>query len=132
VIVGALVALLALLVGCSEPPATDGAARPKAECIRVPEDGDNPCQRMFGLVQSAFPVEVASASRILVVDTCPPEAECDRQFNYDALVAIVPAGGGGSNALVVHVFGPPNEPLDVRPWSGPLPDHVAALIAQRD
>jgi hypothetical protein len=85
---------------------------------------------MVALVQETHPDEVRDASRILVVDTCPPRSLCDRQFLYEAVVLVVPGDGDTARALPLRVFGHQGQPLRIEAWSGPLPDHVASLLAE--
>jgi hypothetical protein len=84
---------------------------------------------MVALVQQAHPTEVRDASRILVIDGCPEQTLCDRQFFYDAVVLIVPADGNTARALALRVFGHIRQPLAIEAWSGPLPAHVERLLA---
>jgi hypothetical protein len=134
--------LLALLVvavvsaGCTTPPAptaspaSTAAPMPAVRCIGIPETEPDVCGTMVALVQETRPDEVRDASRILVVDTCPPRSMCDRQYLYDAVALVVPAGGDIAKALALRVFGHQGQPLGIEAWSGPLPEHVASLLAQ--
>ena len=85
---------------------------------------------MVALVQQTHPDEVRDASRILVVDVCPPRVLCDRQFLYDAVVLVVPADDDTASALALRVFGNLAQHLNIEARSDPLPDHVARLLAE--
>jgi hypothetical protein len=49
---------------------------------------------------------------------------------YDSAVIVVPGDGNAANALALHVFGHQGESLSIEPWTGPLPAHVAPLLAE--
>jgi hypothetical protein len=86
----------------------------------------------MALVQGADPVAVAGAEVILMDDTCPLDAECDRQFAFDTAVVIVPrvvVAGVVDEPVAYHVSGVDGPEL-VAAWQGPLPEHVAARIPQ--
>jgi hypothetical protein len=125
-----LAATLLLVAACSPLPVVPPirAEPPEVECVGIDDFEPNICEAMVALVASTFPAEVAAASRILVVDTCPPEVTCDRAFMHDAVVALLQDDEGPAEAFVFHVFGPMGGPLNLEPWGEPLPEHVAALI----
>jgi hypothetical protein len=101
-------------------------SRPAITCAEVP---DPACSDAITLVTGAFSHDVGSASAMVVADTCPPAAECDRQSAIDLAVVIVPADPSRPvNAL--HVFGT-RRPETIEPWPGDLPAHVKALLPGR-
>lgn len=119
-----IIAVSLLLAGCAAtPPDPSVPAQPEIRCIGVTVDV---CRAMLTVVEASYPADLAAASLIIVADTCPPNAECDRQFQFDAVVALVPAAGGPP--LLLSVLGR-DRPDQVAPWEGPLPQHIAALLA---
>ncbi len=130
----ALWVTMVVIAGCATPPTPTAspspAPLPAVGCVGVPDTEPNVCENMVALVQQTHPNEVSEASRILVADTCPAQVLCDRQFLYDAVVLVVPAAGDPAKALRLRVFGHQGQPLSIEAWSGPLPEHVASLLAQ--
>ena len=128
-----LAAVAVVFAACSTLPIPPvRVAPPEVECVRIQDleagRGDI-CQEMFELVAARFPAEVAEASRILIVDTCPPEVVCDRATLYSAVVVVVPADGDLDRLLAFHVFGHAGQALEIEPWEfGPLPDDVEDLL----
>ena len=121
---------LVLVAACSALPVlpSNRAEQPAVECVGIDDFEPDVCERMVALVAATFPAEVVQASRILVVDTCPPEVVCDRAFQYDAVVALLQDDAGLAERLIFHVFGQMGGPLNIEPWEGPLPEHLFALI----
>jgi len=126
-----LAVLSVLSVACAAPvpvpPAAVVAPAPAVECGRiVPDD----CRLTFALVRAVDPAAVAGAKLILMDDTCPPDAACDRQFAFDTGVVMVPqalVAGVAPEPVAYHVSGA-GGPEFVAPWRGPLPEHVIARI----
>ncbi len=125
----ALLVALVVIAGCATPPAPTASPMPVVRCVGLPDTEPDVCDKMVALVLQTRPDEVRDASRILVADTCPPQVLCDRQFLYDAVVLVVPADGDSAKALRLRVFGHQGQPLSMEAWSGPLPEHVANLLA---
>lgn len=120
-IVGILV-LLVVVACAAEPPPVPPAAQ--LDCGRIARPD---CLASIALIRGAEPALVANAQAIVMDDTCPPDAVCDRQFAFDTVVVIIPRpvfGGGQVAFLVAGVDGPEF----IAPWEGPLPDHVAARV----
>ena len=101
-------------------------SRPSITCAEVP---DPTCSDAITLVSGAFSQDVGSASAVIVTDTCPPAAECDRQFAIDLAVVIVPADPS-RRVIALHVFGT-RRPETIEPLPGDLPAHVKALLPGR-
>jgi hypothetical protein len=122
--------------GCAPSPVPTGSPAsgtpPMAavRCDGLAETQPDVCGKMVAVVQETHPDEVRDASRILVVDTCPPRNLCDRQYLHDAVVLVVPADGDTARALTVRVLGHQGQPLGTEAWSDPLPDHVVRLLAE--
>ncbi len=103
------------------------AAAPVVTCGRIPADA---CEVAIDLVRDTRPSEVAEADSVVVDDTCPPDAVCDRQYPFDAIVVLVPVMGAPGDWHAFGVWGT-NGPEVVRAWQGGLPPHVVALIPRR-
>ena len=99
---------------------------PSITCADVP---DPSCTGAVELVSARFSQDVRSASAMVVADTCPPDALCDRQFAVDLIVVIVPADPTRS-VRALHVFGT-MQPEQVAPWPGDIPPDVNALLPRR-
>lgn len=63
---------------------------------------------------------------MLVVDSCPPPAICDRAFPFDAYVVLIAPDGSPIVAFEVVGSSGPERILGLAP--DPLPPHVQALI----
>jgi hypothetical protein len=126
------VLVVALLLGACDDTSVTLTLPPgvvDVECVRVPDTEPNVCRRMFEAVQVQFAVEVAAAARVVIVDTCPPRNECDRDFLYDAAALIVPADDSGAALIALHVFGHQGQEVMVEAWRGPLPQHIRQVLA---
>jgi hypothetical protein len=99
---------------------------PSITCADVP---DPSCSGAVALVSARFSEDVRSASAIVIADTCPPDALCDRQFAIDLIVVIVPADPTRS-IVPLHVFGTIRAD-QVAPWPGDIPPNVKALLPRR-
>lgn len=93
-------------------------------CGRIEADA---CQTAIDLVRDGHPREVAAASAIVVDDTCPPDAVCDRELPFEVAVVVVPAEGVVGDVAAFRVFGAAG-PEQVVTWTGALPRHVIRLI----
>ena len=110
----------------SPAPSSD-LAGPTVICRGIPEAT---CHEAIALVNaSGLAPEVESAAAIVIADTCPPNAECDREFAIDLAMVIVPADPN-EEILALHVFGT-MRPEQVAEWQGELPAHVIALLPAR-
>jgi hypothetical protein len=132
----ALTLVATVISSCGAPPvATPGASSsaspgPAAvRCVDLPETEPGLCQKMAARLGEMELDGVGTASRILVVDACPPRSECDREFLYDAVALAIPPGANPT-VRAFRIFGHVGLELTVEPWEGPLPDHVVTLLAQ--
>jgi hypothetical protein len=127
----ALTALSAVLLAaaCGTQPTPIG--RPPISCVGLPATEPDVCGRIVARVQATHPDETRAASRILVTDTCSPRLSCERDFLYDTVVLLVPAGGEPPGDAL-HAYGHQGEAQEVRveAWTGPLPQHVTSLLEQ--
>ena len=105
-------------------------AAPNVECIDLPQAQPRTCDTVMAAVREAHAQEADGASRVLVATTCPPQVGCAGTYFYDLIVLLIPAGGNPSGATALHVFGHLGLPLQVEPWTGALPTHVADLLSQ--
>ena len=143
-----LVVVLLVVFGCAAPlvPTASPAASvpapvtvtlmvtetaaPNVECIDLPQAQPRTCDTVMAAVRVAHAHDADTASRVLVVDTCPPLVGCEGTYFYDLVVLLVPAGGDPGGATALHVFGHLGLPLHVEPWTGALPTHAADLLSQ--
>ena len=100
------------------------AASPTVTCTGITAES---CQKAIGLVRDTYPLEVAEALAILVVDVCPPTVACDRLYPFDSIVVLVPRAGASWAQVALRVVGQ-GDPERVEAWSGALPQHIAALL----
>jgi len=131
-----LVVLSGLPLGGTDAPAADPSldgqplSSPAAStgstvvCGRIEADA---CQTAIDLVRDGHPREVAEASAIVVDDTCPPDATCDREYAFELAVVLVPAEDVLRDVVALRVFGAAG-PDQAGVWSGALPQHVIRLI----
>ncbi len=122
VLLALLIAVGVVACAAEAPPAPPAAQQ--LDCGRIARPD---CLASIALIRAADPAAVGNAQAIVMDDTCPPGALCDRQFAFDAVVVIVPrpvVGGAQRAFLVAGVDGPEF----IAPWEGPLPAHVAARI----
>ena len=83
------------------------------------------CATVIDLVRAGHHVEVAGATRIVMDDTCPPPAVCDRKYPFDSIVVFVTAGGDTTGWYAYSVVGLEYAtPTTVRSWVGDIPAHV--------
>ena len=122
----ALTAVL-LAAACAAQPTPIGP--PPVSCVGLPEAEPEVCGRIVTRVQDTHPDETRAASRILIADTCPPRALCDREFLYDAVVLLVPPAGEPAG-VALHAYGHQGQQLSVEAWEGPLPEHVTTFLEQ--
>jgi len=81
------------------------------------------CEEVLDLVP---PEAWSGASLVVIADTCPPNAVCDRLYPFDAVVAIVHGTGDEQQLTNVEVVGTSGPERAIQ--SGELPDHVRALV----
>lgn len=105
-------------------------APPNVTCFDLPQAQPNTCETVMAAVRATHAQEADAASRVLVVDTCPPMVGCEGTYFYDLIVLLVPADGDRAKALALHVFGHVGETLQVASWTDPLPSHVGELLSQ--
>ena len=120
-----------LLTGCGvlvpDSPESAEPARPITTCSGVTPAT---CREAIALVGAAgLAPDVQLASAIIVADTCPPNARCDREFAIELAVVIIPADS--SRAIVALLVSGRIRPEQVADWQGPLPAHVQALLPTR-
>lgn len=104
-------------------PAT-AAASPAVTCVGITAES---CQKAIELVRDTHSREVAEALAIVVADVCPPTVACDRLHPFDSIVVLVPPAGASWGQVAFQVVGI-DGPERVEPWSGALPQHIAALL----
>ena len=109
------------------PPPTPGPSGPIRAAV-ICGLGPDSCDTAIALVRREHPTEVDAAIEIVVADTCPPPAICDRKFPFDSLVVLVPAPPDSGSPTVYETVGLGNAADQLLPFSGPLPAHIAALI----
>jgi hypothetical protein len=63
----------------------------------------------------------------VVADVCPPTTLCDRLYPFDSIVVLVPSASASWAQVAFQVVGR-DGPERVEPWSGALPQHIAALL----
>jgi hypothetical protein len=114
-------------VAPSVPAPSAGASLPAGvDCGRI---GPAPCLVAIDLARAGHEVEVAGATRIVVDDTCPPPALCDRRYPFDSIVVFVTAGADTTGWYSFHVMGLEySEPTLVEAWVDEVPPHVVAML----
>lgn len=86
--------------------------------------------RAVDLARAVDQGEVTNVSRIIVDDTCPPQALCDRLYPFDSLVVFVTAGADTTGWISFSVTGLEyNAPTDASRYLGDLPAHVVSRVA---
>ena len=88
------------------------------------------CAKAIALARVGHKAEVRGASRIVVMDTCPPTSVCDRHYPFDVAVVFVTAGADTTGWYVFHVFGSGQIPTTAEPWIGEWPDHVVKRLRE--
>lgn len=117
-------ALLALLgsLACAGPTDPPEVA-PFIDCGRI---ASADCVAAIALVEAVDP-SIAEAFAIVMDDTCPPNAVCDRPFAFEAAVVVVPFHDQGLVQTAYRVAGV-NGPQFVAAWEGALPGHLLGRI----
>lgn len=119
--------------GTPAPPTPVIAASPTSQTAPISAPischgvGDEWCREAVALVAAAYPRETGRASQIIVADTCPPDAVCDRMYAFDSIVVLVPQRGSTDEPLILWVQGKAGPEL-VKVWRGALPAHIEALV----
>lgn len=99
-----------------------------AECVRTSAAA---CTKAIALARKGHEADVVGATRIVVDDTCPPPALCDRKYPFDAIVVFVTAGGDTTGWYSFHVYGlVDNKPTNAEPWAGDVPAYVIARLRE--
>lgn len=111
-------------------PSAPAEASPGAECFDLPGVEAGECAAVVAAVREADPTAIGTAARVLVIPKCPPQVLCDSPFLYDLIALLVPADSGTTAPVALHVLGHAGGSFQVAPWTGPLPDHVKALLTQ--
>ncbi len=102
-------------------------AGPVLDCGRI---DPITCARAVDLARAVDQGEVTNVSRIIVDDTCPPQALCDRLYPFDSLVVFVTAGADTTGWISFSVTGLEyNAPTDASRYLGDLPAHVVSRVA---
>lgn len=99
-----------------------------ADCGRISSAA---CAQAIALARAGHEAEVAGATRIVVDDTCSPNAVCDRLYPFDSVVVFVTAGADSTGWYAFHVFGlEDSAPTTAEPWPGELPAHVVQRLRE--
>lgn len=99
-----------------------------AECTRISAAA---CTKAIALARKGDEGYLASATRIVVDDTCPPPSLCDRKYPFDAVVVFVTAGADTTGWYSFHVYGLEDDmPTTAEPWVPDLPAHVVARLRE--
>lgn len=99
-----------------------------ADCGRISSAA---CAQAIALARAGHEAEVAGATRIVVDDTCPPTAICDRLYPFDSVVVFVTAGADTTGWYAFNVVGLDyNAPTKAEPWLGDLPAHVVQRLLE--
>ena len=83
---------------------------------------------MIALARAGNEADLVGTTLIVMDDTCPPPAVCDRQFPFDTIVVFIAAGGDTTGWYAFHVFGLGNAPTDAEPWPDEIPAHIVDRI----
>jgi hypothetical protein len=114
----------------SAPPTSPSApiSRPATfDCLASPSAA---CSVAIELVRAENEQEVGAASRIVMVDTCPPPAICDRLYPFDRIMVLVTAGGDTTGWYAFHLTGQGDVPTRAEPWAADVPAHVVQILEQ--
>lgn len=99
-----------------------------ADCGRISSAA---CAQAIALARAGHETEVSSATRIVVDDTCPSTALCDRLYPFDSVVVYVTAGRDMTGWYTFHVYGLEyNTPTKAEPWLGDVPAHVVQRLLE--
>jgi hypothetical protein len=91
------------------------------DCGRIAPDA---CAKAIELARTGNEADLVGTTRIALDDTCPPAAQCDRQFPFDIIVVFATAGGDTTGWYAYHVFGRGDVPTDAEPWTAEIPAHI--------
>ncbi|HYO43615.1 MAG TPA: hypothetical protein VES19_10500, partial [Candidatus Limnocylindrales bacterium] len=85
------------------------------------------CGGVLMLLAADHAEELSAASRIVVDDVCPPDAICDLQDPFTALVVVIPPEG--IEAAVTYLVTGKDGPEVVRTSTEAIPIHIATQAA---
>ena len=109
-------------------PAPSSATDVIVDCGRISATA---CASVIALVRAGHDAEVTGATRIVMDDTCPPPAVCDRKYPFDSIVVFVTAGGDTTGWYAFSVVGLDDDrPTTVRSWTRDIPAHVLAKLRE--
>ena len=108
--------------------ASGGVPPAFGDCGRIPPAA---CAQAIELARAGHEADLVGTTRIVVDDTCPPEALCDRKYPVDSIAVFVTAGGDTTGWYAFHVFGrDAMVPTKAERWRGEIPAHVVARLRQ--
>ena len=97
-----------------------------ADCGRI---GPEACEKAIALARAGNEGDLVGTTLIVVDDTCPPPAICDRQFPFDSIVVFVTAGGDTTGWYAYHVVGTDARvPEKAERWLEEVPRHIEERI----
>jgi hypothetical protein len=107
----------------SSLPSPTGGPSATVTCGRIESVA---CGGLLAILAADHADQLSAAVRIVVDDTCPPAAICDRSYPFLAMAVVVPPGGieGASVYLATGKDGPD----DVAAHDGAIPDWIAAQV----
>jgi hypothetical protein len=84
------------------------------------------CGRVLSMLAGDHADSLTAAVRIVVDDTCPPTAQCDRANPFEALVVVIPPEG--IDAAVSYLATGRDGPERVAAYTDAVPAHVTAQV----
>ena len=108
------------------PSITEIAPGVMADCGRI---GPEACAKAIALARAGNEADLVGTTLIVVDDTCPPPAICDRFFGFDSIVVFVTAGGDTTGWIAYHVVGTDARvPEKAERWLEEVPRHIEERI----
>jgi hypothetical protein len=123
----ALASVAPSAVSATTEPAPSGIQLPAiAECGRIAVAA---CARAIALAKEDDEPALASATRIVVDDSCAPAVLCYRLYAFEAVVVFVTAGGDTTGWYAFDVIGSESDaPEKSEPWTRDLPAHIVRQL----
>jgi hypothetical protein len=97
-----------------------------ADCGRISPAA---CEQAIALARAGNEADLVGTTLIVVDDTCPPPAMCDRFFGFDSMVVFVTAGGDTTGWYAFHIVGTDARvPEKAERWQDEIQRHIVDRI----
>jgi hypothetical protein len=108
------------------PPPGSPTVGPPAVTVTCGRIASVPCGGLLAILAADHADQLSAAVRIVVDDPCPPTADCDRTYPFEAMAVVIPPGG--IDGAAVYLATGKDGPDDVAAHDGAIPYWIAAQV----